>query len=367
MGCLKLNIENPALLRVLNGGKSAKPKSRERSYWFGYNGMEKDPEMKGDGNSYTTEFRQYDPRLGRWLSLDPLMTEFPWMSPYVAFNNSPIFFTDPTGLKSEGDPVKTCVTIEGSSTGNNQDNKLPENFKLGDEHTVIFTEGSIGKVIYTNTGSPLGHEKSSYGREGEDSGLAMNTCFVRKFPKSERPPNDDETGDKEEVTRMKPACMEYVPPQIIGTPIPTRFPTLNINIRANFNGGSSRITNLNTITPQLHRIAYLLRNKPNSSLTIFGDVGNNLPTDNWSTLSPDTDNGGTITSSRLALNRAAAITRQINRMGVPNSQLNTRLGRMNRGPIFQSRGRLRIPPTPQPPQPPQVFIIPGFWRFVTCP
>ena len=57
-------------------------------YRFGYNGMEKDPEMKGDGNSYTTEFRQYDPRLGRWLSLDPLMAQFPDMSPYVAFDNN---------------------------------------------------------------------------------------------------------------------------------------------------------------------------------------------------------------------------------------------------------------------------------------
>jgi len=112
MGCLKLNIENPALLRVLNGGKSAKPKSRERSYWFGYNGMEKDPEIKGDGNSYTTEFRQYDPRLGRWLSLDPLMRKFPWMSPYVAFDNNPVYYIDPYGLESgtgkdeiiDGDP-----------------------------------------------------------------------------------------------------------------------------------------------------------------------------------------------------------------------------------------------------------------------
>ncbi|MBI3220482.1 MAG: hypothetical protein HYZ44_13295 [Bacteroidetes bacterium] len=67
---------------------------------FGYNGMEKDPETKGDGNSYTTEFRQYDPRLGRWASLDPLMKQFPWMSPYVGFDNNPIYYTDPYGLSS---------------------------------------------------------------------------------------------------------------------------------------------------------------------------------------------------------------------------------------------------------------------------
>jgi RHS repeat-associated protein len=68
-------------------------------YRYGYNGMEKDIELKGVGNSYTTEFRQYDPRLGRWLSLDPLKAKYPSMSPYVAFNNNPIYFTDPLGLE----------------------------------------------------------------------------------------------------------------------------------------------------------------------------------------------------------------------------------------------------------------------------
>ena len=74
-------------------------------YRFGYNGMEKDPEMKGDGNSYTTEFRQYDPRLGRWLSLDPLMQLFPSLSPYCAFDNNPILKTDIYGLSPDGDPI----------------------------------------------------------------------------------------------------------------------------------------------------------------------------------------------------------------------------------------------------------------------
>jgi RHS repeat-associated protein len=72
-------------------------------YRFGYNVMEKDDEVKNlSGSSYTTEFRQYDPRLGRWLSLDPLMQQFPSMSPYVAFDDNPIYFTDPLGLAAEG-------------------------------------------------------------------------------------------------------------------------------------------------------------------------------------------------------------------------------------------------------------------------
>jgi RHS repeat-associated protein len=116
MGCLRLNIENSASLKVLNGGKSELRKKCLDTSRYAYNGMEKDPEIKGEGNSYTTEFRQYDPRLGRWLSLDPLMMQFPDMSPYVAFDNNPIFFIDPYGLSSEGG--NECD--DGKSTGNNE-------------------------------------------------------------------------------------------------------------------------------------------------------------------------------------------------------------------------------------------------------
>jgi len=70
-------------------------------YRYGFNSMEKDDEVSGEGNSYTTEFRQYDSRIGRWLSLDPLMAKYPHQSPYVAFNNNPIYYSDPTGLEGE--------------------------------------------------------------------------------------------------------------------------------------------------------------------------------------------------------------------------------------------------------------------------
>jgi RHS repeat-associated protein len=62
---------------------------------FSFNGMEKDNDLKGHGNSYTTEFRQYDPRLGRWLTVDPKATA--WESPYVGMSNNPIIYNDPLG------------------------------------------------------------------------------------------------------------------------------------------------------------------------------------------------------------------------------------------------------------------------------
>lgn len=57
---------------------------------------ETDAEKTGNhGGSYTTEFRQYDPRLGRWLSTDPVI-KFA-LNPYNALSNNPIVNTDPRG------------------------------------------------------------------------------------------------------------------------------------------------------------------------------------------------------------------------------------------------------------------------------
>jgi RHS repeat-associated protein len=67
-------------------------------YRFGYQGSEKDDEFKGDGNSYTTEFRQLDPGLGRWLSVDPVIQ--PWQSAYCAMDGNPIGFFDILGTNT---------------------------------------------------------------------------------------------------------------------------------------------------------------------------------------------------------------------------------------------------------------------------
>jgi RHS repeat-associated protein len=57
-------------------------------------------DINGEGNMYSTEFRMFDARLGRWLTLDPLMDQFPWMSPFVGMDNNPISLTDPLGLST---------------------------------------------------------------------------------------------------------------------------------------------------------------------------------------------------------------------------------------------------------------------------
>jgi RHS repeat-associated protein len=71
------------------------------SYRHGFNGVEMDNEIKGVGNSYDFLFRIYDPRLGRFLSTDPLEKEYPWNSPYAFAENRPIDGRDLEGKEWE--------------------------------------------------------------------------------------------------------------------------------------------------------------------------------------------------------------------------------------------------------------------------
>ena len=64
-------------------------------YRYGFNGMEADEEVLRSKNNYTTYFRQYDARLGRWWSTDPKGNAA--LSEYNAMRDNPIFYTDPVG------------------------------------------------------------------------------------------------------------------------------------------------------------------------------------------------------------------------------------------------------------------------------
>jgi len=99
------------------------------NYRYAFNGMEQDNEISGNGNSYTTEFRQYDPRLGRWKSLDPLMMEFSDVSPYSAFNNNPVVFIDPLGLAAESSNKPKKGIVYGTKLGKKIKNWIRFNVK----------------------------------------------------------------------------------------------------------------------------------------------------------------------------------------------------------------------------------------------
>jgi hypothetical protein len=74
--------------------------------------MLKDNEVYGgEGNAYTAEFWEYDPRIGRRWNVDPIFKDFPWQSPFAVFNDNPVSIVDKKGLKGEG-WIENCGTGE---------------------------------------------------------------------------------------------------------------------------------------------------------------------------------------------------------------------------------------------------------------
>lgn len=78
----------------------------DSTYRYGFNGMEKDDEVKGGGNHLDFGARGYDPRLGRFLSVDPLFKQFPELTPYQFASNRPIDGIDIDGLEHASYLVK---------------------------------------------------------------------------------------------------------------------------------------------------------------------------------------------------------------------------------------------------------------------
>ena len=68
-----------------------------QDYRFGFNGKENDNEVKGTGNWQDYGLRLYDPRLGRFPSVDPLTADYPWYTPFQFAGNNPIKFIDLDG------------------------------------------------------------------------------------------------------------------------------------------------------------------------------------------------------------------------------------------------------------------------------
>jgi len=71
-------------------------------YRYGFNGKENDNEVKGEGNQIDYGWRVHDPRIGRFLSTDPISKDYPELTPYQYASNTPIQAIDLDGLEAAG-------------------------------------------------------------------------------------------------------------------------------------------------------------------------------------------------------------------------------------------------------------------------
>jgi len=80
------------------------------NYRYGFNGKENDNEVNGEGNQQDYGMRIYDPRLGRFLSVDPLIKSYAMLTPYQFGSNRPI-----DGVDRDGNEWSKAITYDISN------------------------------------------------------------------------------------------------------------------------------------------------------------------------------------------------------------------------------------------------------------
>ena len=125
-------------------------------YKYKYNGKEWQDEL--GLNIYDFEARGYDPAFIRTLTMDPLAETFHSQSPYSFFNNNPIRYADPTGMKGED-----FIDVDKFS------GKITVAEAPGDDKMRLIGEG--GKVEKIETYG----ENGSFNR---DSNITTNDIFA---------------------------------------------------------------------------------------------------------------------------------------------------------------------------------------------
>jgi RHS repeat-associated protein len=113
-----------------------------KRYRFGFNGKEDDDEWTKQDYG----FRMYDPRVARFLSVDPLAAAYPWYTPYQFAGDMPIWAADLDGLEPD---------FKGSSEGQAE---ITSEQGSGDVYAWSWTgsEWHRGLKEVTKTGSKKG-------------------------------------------------------------------------------------------------------------------------------------------------------------------------------------------------------------------
>ncbi|MBA3900122.1 MAG: DUF4329 domain-containing protein [Bacteroidetes bacterium] len=199
MGALKLtyNQEKP-LLKVVQGTFLSEEKSCAGVYRYGFNGMEKDDEVKGSGNSLDFGARIYDPRIGRFFSPDPREADYPWQSTYVFAGNSPIQFVDVNG-EGPGDKFSSPdeAAIDFANTYN--DNSIRNNREYGSTIFKVVDDKGVKSYTYTvpNVGGKDGVWSSKGDTKKKDRVAAIHThgAYDKSYNEKEKSPNDPAATD----------------------------------------------------------------------------------------------------------------------------------------------------------------------------
>jgi hypothetical protein len=140
-------------------------KSGVKSYGYGFNGIKKDDEIKGVGNSLDFGVGIYDSRIGKFLNVDPLTSTYPFYSPYQFAGNTTIQAVDLVGEK----PIKPKTLFYKISDLDRSDKLfagstkkwgyftfIPAKVSPNQNNTVLQLGTSVGIEWYVDRGFKIG-------------------------------------------------------------------------------------------------------------------------------------------------------------------------------------------------------------------
>jgi RHS repeat-associated protein len=136
--------------------------------------MEKDNELKGEGNSLDFGARLYDSRIGRWMIVDPMFKKQPQWSTYKAFFNNPIIYVDP-----EGETEFLVVSYTNTQTGEQGSLVLVIDEDKVQEQRYSIVEGHSYANMYRY--SDIIHRQTIIVDENGNTHTSKKTEFVERY------------------------------------------------------------------------------------------------------------------------------------------------------------------------------------------
>ncbi len=279
-------------------------------YRFGWNkGSEKDDEITGiTGSHITTYFREFDTRLARTWSLDPVFQ--PWQSSYSSMDNNPILYNDPLGDKVKIRDSETRKSIRAARKSDAGFNQQFKDWRKEKGHTYVFEKAQgENNGLYTAVRDILENGKHTAnstivqfdlingGFAGtKDGGISKVNPLGTPDISTPAPDLDINTQSRNGIPALPPP----VPP-------------INVTVSAPFVPGNATFSNPATATTQLQNAANTFLRNPNASqltITIGTDVMN---------INQSAPNDPTV---RQLLNRRGRQVRNILQgMGIPSTAI----------------------------------------------
>ena len=148
--------------------------ANEGGYRYGFQGQEKDDEIKGEGNNYDFGARIYDPRIGRFFAVDPMAPKYPRNSPYAFSENRVIECIELEGLE-------TFKITDGVNNANNSPIKILTVIDVYSEFKIVDETGKqIPNFKYSEFDKLMC--KYSYGIDASVSGDIGTSLTVPNKP-----------------------------------------------------------------------------------------------------------------------------------------------------------------------------------------